>query len=124
MRDLALGFFDKFKGADTVLLLCSHAGVAESRGLLVSAPRSPLAIHKDAEVAANHPVQLFAAPAPINGAGFTWLASADRLAKIDASLNSLALEPNGHQYFELAHVEARLMVSLNEYDASWWSANA
>jgi hypothetical protein len=124
MNDLALGFFRDFKGADTVLLVCSKSGGANLRELLASPPDAPIAIHSVAEVAPNHRAALFVAADVTDRAGFTWLAGPDTLPSVHASLDSLALASNGHRYFDLAGVDAQLLVSLNEYDSWWWSTNA
>jgi hypothetical protein len=124
MRDLALGLFPGFKGADTVLLICSGLGVTKLRELLASPPSFPLPLHAHAEVASNHPVTLFAAANVPDHCGPVWLADAAGLPKIHAGLDSLASARNGHEYFDLANSDAQLIVSLNEYDASWWAANA
>jgi hypothetical protein len=124
MHDLAIGFFHDFRGADTVLLACSTAGVAKLRGLLASPPAVPLALHSFAEVAKNHPAALFASADAANPGRFTWLAGSDALPNVHVALNSLALAQHGHQYFDLVGVETKLLVALNEYDSSWWSTNA
>jgi hypothetical protein len=123
VRNLAIGVFRDFHESDTVLLLCSLAGVAHLRQLLHSAPISPIAIHAHAEVARNHPVLLFAAPVA-SDTGFTWLVSADQLQNIDGLLCSLVSPRGGHQYFDIVGSKAQLMVSVNEYDAKWWAAYA
>ena len=124
VADIGIGFFEGFKGGDTVLVACSDDGLRRLRDLLASSPGGLLPLHQFGEVAPNHPAQLFVAPAQVHEDGFVWSVSLNDAVRVHDALSSLAQSGHGHRYFELANSDAQLVVSLNEYDASWWLSNA
>ena len=124
MSDIGIGFFENFKGCDAVLVACSDDGLRRLRGLLASPPEGLLPLHEFAEVAPNHPAQLFVGPARASDHSFVWPVSPSNVAHVHAALSSLSQSAHGHHYFGLANSDTRLVVSLNEYDASWWLSNA
>jgi len=124
VSDIGIGFFENFKGGDAVLVTCSDDGLRRLRGLLASPPQGLLPLHQFAEVMPNHPTQLFVGPARAYEHGFVWPVSSSNVAQVHDALFSLSQSAHGHQYFDLANSHAQLIVSLNEYDASWWLSNA
>ena len=121
---LRLGFFPQLKGNDAVLL----DGAATEIALLIvrlgefTASAEPeLPIHGFADVSPRHPVRLFASRTGRGiGAGFRWLCSAAEITAIQEKLGGLSASGCGHQYFNLMGSSAQLIVSVGEYDESWW----
>jgi hypothetical protein len=121
---LRIGFFSQFNYGDIVLLV----GTAEDiRNLLIQlrqfsrSSESHLPVHKLAAVSSSHPAQLFAVRSLTpSGSDFRWLCSGIELSAIEEKLGALAALGKGHHYFHLIESEAQLLVSVGEYDASWW----
>jgi len=127
--NLRLGFFENFKGTDSVLLAGSSHDIAllsASLNGFVASQESVLPIHSLASVAPNHSVELFAQRAPSSPQcqplQFHWLCSPNEYANVQGKLEALATSAHGHQYFELIGSPAQLVVSVGEYGASWWQA--
>jgi hypothetical protein len=124
---LHLGYFEKFKGADIVLLTCDPVEVTPFRGVLadVMAKGAPFAIHDLAVVSARNPVRLVLCPAaaPFRrvGGGFIWRLNHVEFATADSRLEVLGRVRAAHEYFDLDGSDVRLMVSVNEYDEVWWA---
>jgi hypothetical protein len=123
---LHLGYFENFKGADTVLLSCDPVEVPPLRGVLADAMAKgvPFAIHDLAVVSARNPARLVLCPtgAPFRGLGgeFIWQLNHVEFASVDSKLEALEHVRAAHQYFDLDDSDVRLMVSVREYDEAWW----
>jgi hypothetical protein len=123
---LHLGYFEDFKGADTVLLSCDPVEVLPLRGVLadVMAKGVPFAIHDLAIVSVRHPARLVlcpaAAPSRGVGAGFIWRLNHVEFATTDSRLEVLEQGRAAHVYFDLDGSDVQLMISVSEYDESWW----
>jgi hypothetical protein len=123
---LRLGYFENFKGADTVLLSCDLVEAPLLRGVLadVMAKGVPFAIHDLAVVTARNPARLVLCPAaaPFRGVGgeFIWRLNHVEFASVDSKLEALEHVRAAHQYFDLDRSDVRLMVSIGEYDEAWW----
>ncbi len=126
MMKLRLGFFPQFKfvGSDAVLLdgAATEISLLAARlGEFAASSESELPIHDFAIVSLRHPVQLFASRTGRGaGAGFRWLCSAAEIATVQEKLEALSASAGGHQYFNLMGSPAQLIVSVSEYDESWW----
>ena len=116
---LRLGFFERFKGVDTVLLCGDRGDIAALREkidfLSSSCAGRSVAIHELCAVSQRSPVELFALPTHSLGNGNSFAYSED----VSGKLAVLEQTTSGHQYFELANQRA-LMVSVGEYDDSFW----
>ncbi|MDR3480372.1 MAG: hypothetical protein P4L91_06615 [Burkholderiaceae bacterium] len=123
-----LGFFPDFKGSDSVLLSGDPAEITFlSRQLrqFVLSGDALLQVHNFVDVSPQYPAQLLASKL---GQGmdfaYIWPCSPDEFETIQPKLESLAMSSFGHQYFDLANSRARLIVSVGEYDKSWWQAHS
>jgi len=118
-----LGYFEDFKGQNTVLLsgLCTEIADLKSqvRGFAQSG-RNEIAIHDFAAVSSRHPVHLILSKLPTSSTGFHWVCSVVELVTVQAKLAALTRGKPGHQYFDLAQADTQLMVSVGEYDDTWW----
>jgi len=125
---LHLGFFPDFKWADSVLLTGNAHDIeslSSALGKFVEANEHQFPIHNLASVAPRHQVQLFAQRAtqeaqrskPLQ---FSWLCTSSSLSDIQAKLLALVHSGNGHQYFDLEGADTQLIVSVGEYNDSWW----
>lgn len=113
---MRIGFFPKFKNSDCVLLSGTALEITNLSAQLVDS--SVLKLHEVATVSIRHPVQLLASR-QANRAVATWVFSSADIEKLGA----LAQTGKGHQYFELTGSTATFMVSVGEYDDTWWSAH-
>lgn len=118
-----IGFFEDFKGADTVLLSISAAQAqALADQLRRFATSDQLSMRIVANVIPAHEVQLVAireARAAQDDGGFHWLCGPAEVRGISSKLESLANSAHGaHHYFELLGTEVRLLVSIGEYGIS------
>jgi hypothetical protein len=129
VTDLRLGFFEDFRGADTVLLsgtaLGIHNLVERIRRFAVSSEQE-LPIHEFAAVSADQPARLFVVRSPrtcggVGDASFTWICPPLEVEDILGKLAALGERESGHQYFDLPGSDVQLIVSVGEYDALWWS---
>ena len=126
-----IGFFQNFKGTDSVLLECTAEEIEDiSNQLETSSIKSghKLAIHELATVSQHNPAQLFvlfsnAQPMHHANGAFYWLCAGDELMNIKDRLKFLSSTGAGHQYFALAGSSAQLIVSVGEYGESWWAQN-
>jgi hypothetical protein len=131
MGDLKLGYFEDFKGSDSVLMATSSEGVRsliQRLRLFAISGDNELPLHQLAWVAPGHEVELYAVRSPrpsgVSSRGrFDLLCSSSALEDISAKLSSLATRAPGHQYFTLLDSEAQLIVSVGEYDGSFWSTD-
>ena len=113
---LRLGFFERFKGSDTVLLCGNAEDIAALRQRLahLASPASEdtVAVHELCSVSAKNPAQLFALSGA-TGNGFVY----DQ--DVSAKLAVLEQAVSGHQYFDLPNNRV-LLVSVGEYDDRFW----
>jgi hypothetical protein len=138
---LRLGYFEAFKGRDSVLLHGTPSDIASLLSRLrqfVESAEASLPIHEFPEVAPNHPVQLHAmrgtSSSPImisslSEKSFCWDCTSDWEATqgmlenlIDPSHkpDSRAL-PGFHQFFDLDLPAKQMVVAVDEYDEQWWA---
>jgi hypothetical protein len=114
-----LGFFEHFKGADTLLLSATAQEVANLAKQLqgfASSPQPSLQI--EAAAIPGHPAQLTAVREPRaagDGREFRWLCGPAEVAEVSSKLNTLAGVGAGHQYFALHGSGVQLLVSIGEY---------
>jgi hypothetical protein len=121
---LRLGFFQNFKSSDAVLV----AGTTEDISSLSSklsqlnhSTNTELAIHQLAVVSTKYPVKLFVTQSnSSSNSGFYWLCTSPELNNILPKLAALISSGNGHQYFKLAGSNVQLIISVGEYNESWW----
>lgn len=120
MTRAGLGFFEQFKGADTVLLSTDSAGVRElARELEQFAASETAALRIPVMPIPGHEADLVAVREvhADGSARFRWLCGPSEVSDIVQKLNSLANSKQGHQYFELVGSKVQLMVSVGEYRA-------
>ena len=125
---LQLGFFPQFKDADAVLLSGTASDIANlsaQLGVFVASADPSFSIHNLAQVSARNPTRLFVSRLPQSPAlEFLWLCPPSELDSIRGKLSALANSGSGHQYFNLAGSSTDLIVSVGEYDESWWQRAA
>ncbi|MFN0315074.1 MAG: hypothetical protein ACKVQA_08555 [Burkholderiales bacterium] len=129
VADLRLGFFEDFKGADTVLLSGSVLGIRNLVGRIrafAASSEQELPIHEFAAVSAHQPAKLFVVRTPrtSGGAGnasFAWVCPPLEIEDVLGMLSAIAERGLGHHYFDLLASEVQLIVSVGEYDDPWWS---
>ena len=124
MIDLGIGFFKAFKDRNTVLVSCTDTGLIRLRNLLSDPLQTSIPLHQYAEIAPHYPTTLFVTLDQTSGDGFIWTISESSRPHVLAALSTLAQSSQGHRYFDLANSGTQLMISLNEYDSSWWAVNA
>ena len=117
-----LGFFEQFKGADTVLLSTNQGELLEmaerlerfasSRVLFLEIEAVPISGHE------AHLVAVRESHAPANQRQFHWLCGPRDIPEILEKLRHLAKSTRGHQYFDLLGTNAQLLVSVGEYRAN------
>jgi hypothetical protein len=128
---LRLGLFDNFKPENNRTILLSGDG--RDMGTLValldpvlSGRQESVTLHDRISVTPNHPVKIFAVrslPEKPTTGEFFLLCSADLSLEIRDKIEPLMNAQDGHQYFDLAHKAGTLMVSVGEYDDSWWTTH-
>jgi hypothetical protein len=124
---MRLGYFEDFKGSHTVLLSCSAREVAELRLALRNAMDSnkALAVHQMSDVQVRKQTRLFlgTASAPSIDGSFALRLDRTEFENVDSMLEALEGASAGHQYFSLPG-EITLMLSVGEYDDSWWDRHS
>jgi len=125
---LRIVFFPKFKNDNSVLLAADTEGVHVLLDAIAKAAANPGAavpLHELARVSAKHPASLYVAvnakavcSAPAN----TYYLDVSGNARLDVVglLKPLLESPRGHQFFDLKPKPTVLVVSVGEYDGSWW----
>jgi hypothetical protein len=127
---MRLGYFEEFKGSDTVLLACDGGEIGVLRASLSrSIPHgSVVAIHDLAKVSDRYPARLFVCPktATVDATSrdFVWRLSDNEYSDFDSKLEVLESVIAGHQYFPLPGTPSTLMVSVGEYSDQWWQHDA
>ena len=123
-----LGYFPRFKGADSVLL---HGTSLQINALVprlyefLAFSRDEWAVHEHALVSRRCPTRLFASRMGMsNRTGYRWRCSPAQLPSIQSILQALSVSGSGHRRFELAGSTAQLIISAGEYPDAWWHANA
>jgi len=117
------GYFNNFKGANTVLLSGLYTEIADLNAQVrtfAQSERTEIALHDFATVSSRHPAHLILSKQPTSSAGFHWVCSIVELVTVQAKLSPLILGEPGHQYFDLVQADTQLMVSVGEYDDTWW----
>jgi len=125
---LRIGFFPRFKNADSVLLAADAEGVQVLIDSIAKAAANPdraVPVHELAQVSAKHPASLYVA-ANANAArsvpANTYHLDLSGNARLDAVglLEPLLKSARGHQFFDLNPKPTVLIVSVGEYDEAWW----
>jgi hypothetical protein len=113
-----LGFFEQFKGADTVLLAPTPQEVAAlAHQLQQFAQSSATSLQIDAEPIPEHVTHLTVVrelETPAHPSGFRWLCGPAQALDIAGKLTALAAASSGHQYFELLGSRVQLLISVGE----------
>lgn len=124
---LRIGFFPNFKNADSVLLAADAEGIRILLDAIAKATANPtyaVPVHELAYVSAKHPAFLYVAvnakaarSVPVS-TYYLDVSGSARL-NVEGLLEPLITSSAIHQFFDLVprHV---LVVSVGEYDASWW----
>ena len=113
-----IGFFEQFKGADTVLVsTTAEDAAALAVELERFAQSQAAAVEVSAAPVPGHEAKLMAVrePRASSDREFRWLCGRFEVPQIIAKLKSLATAGAGHQYFELCGSPVQLMVSVGEY---------
>lgn len=126
---MRLGFFPSFKDCDSVLLAADTDGVRallSAIGSAVANPGDSVPVHDIAQVSVKHPALLYIAGTPkaIRSApADTYYLDVSGSARlnIESLLEPLLTATSGHQYFDLVPKSFTLVVSVGEYDSSWWA---
>ena len=128
---LRLGLFDNFKPDYTQTILLS--GHREDMELLMallspvlSGRQESVALHDRVLMAPNHRVKVFALralPEKQNADEFFLLCSNELGLEIRDKIKPLMAVNTGHQYFDLTGKKGVLMISVGEYDDSWWTTH-
>ena len=128
MASIRIGFFEDFKGADTLLLDVDHEGLKALIAWLQTATfsGSGIAIRQcpGALVQSGLHINLSRAPTDRGlvrtaGTEFVWQRSEEGWAEV---LVKLAAMDSGacHQYLEGPSDDVQVMASIGEYGDSWW----
>ena len=126
---LRLGFFPNFKGSDSVLLAADTDGVRALLDAISSAAANPgdsVPVHDIAQVSVKYPVLLYVAgtsKALRSAPAHTYYLDVSGSARLNVEglLEPLLTATSGHQYFDLMPKHVALVVSVGEYDSSWWA---
>jgi hypothetical protein len=128
VASIRIGFFEDFKGADTLLLDVDQEGLkaliawlqtAASSGRRIAISHCP-----DALVQSGLQIDLSRGPndrglVRTAGTEFVWQRSEEGWAEV---IDKLAAMESGacHQYLEGPTDDVRVMASIGEYGESWW----
>ncbi|MCA1560660.1 MAG: hypothetical protein LC808_40735 [Actinobacteria bacterium] len=131
MASIRVGFFEDFKGADTLLLDVDHEGLnaliawlqtAASSGQKIALEHCPGAV-----VQSGLYVDLSCAPNDTGlvrseGTEFVWQRSEEGWVEV---IDKLAAMENGacHQYLEGPSDDVQVIASIGEYGDSWWRSH-
>lgn len=119
-----MGFFNEFKGGDSVLLEGKPTEIIELAGLLarfVKSNEESLSVHALTFVKTHNFVELTVTrKIPKEGTGFWLLCARENLPSINGMLAKLAQIGRGHQYFDLSPKGTQLVVSCGEYGSNFW----
>jgi hypothetical protein len=129
---IRLGYFENFKGADTILVCGDEDGLqwlADNLRTLEDSNAKPVNLHLLPFAQVCQGVQLTANPVDREfgvrriGAepSFSWHHSEEGWLESAEKIEVVARGSHGHCYLgETAAGEARVMVSKDEYDEAWW----
>jgi hypothetical protein len=125
---LRIGFFPRFKNADSILLAADAEGVQVLLDTIAKAVANPdraVPVHELALVSAKHPASLYFAVnanAARSVAATTYHLDVSGNARLDVEglLEPLLKSSRGHQCFDLNPKPTVLVVSVGEYDDAWW----
>ena len=125
---LHIGFFPNFKNADSVLLASDAEGIQAFLDAIARATANPseaIPLHKLARVSAKHPASLYVAvnaqavrSVPANT--YYLDVSGNAGLNVVGLLERLTESSPGPQFFDLNPKPNVLVVSVGEYDGSWW----
>ena len=113
-----IGFFEDFKGSDTVLLsITAPQASILARELETFAASGSRSLTIESDEIPGHRTTLVAVRecGSGEGNGFRWLCGPAQVVEVAAKLRALGNARKGHHYFELCHSSAQLMVSVGEY---------
>ena len=122
MNNLKMGFFEYFKGSNTVLLEGGPIDISQlieriDKFLISSAEE--LSVNSFATVSQTHPAKLFIRKSiPEKENGYYWIINVDDWKRIKNML--VLLRPPSHQYFILSTQNTQLLISTGEYGEEWW----
>jgi hypothetical protein len=125
---LHLGLFPGFRDLNAVLLAADSEGITtlfEALTRTMANATKPVAIHEIASVAHKYPVRLFltgdrAIPSVVPPNTYHWVVTEESTRTVMGLLEVFRGTTAGHQYFDLVPSAASLIVSVGEYDDSWW----
>ena len=128
MAFIRIGFFEGFKGADTLLLDIDHDGlqslIAWLRVVTAAGRNTTIGDCPGAVVQSGLHVEVLGAAndeglVRISGRQFAWRRSEDGWAEIIDKL--AAMGPGDcHQYLDGPHDGVQVMASIGEYGDAWW----
>jgi hypothetical protein len=128
MASIRIGFFEDFKGADTLLIDVDYEGLnaliawlqtatsSSRRVTITSCPGAVVqtGLHLDLSHAPNDTGLVRTA-----GTEFVWLRSEEGWADVIDKLAAMESGPC-HQYLEGPSDDVQVMASIGEYGDSWW----
>jgi len=128
MASIRVGFFEDFKGADTLLLDVEHEGlnalIALLQAVASSGRRMKISACPGSVVQSGVAVDLLRTVGDTglvraSGTEFVWHRSEDGWAEV---IEKLAAMRTGacHQYLDGPRDAVRIMVSIGEYGDAWW----
>lgn len=122
---MRLGYFEGFKGVNSVLVSLDPADISQVRLALKAAMTGArVALHDLADVSRRYPAHVFICRDEVATAAeeghFLWVMGDEQRADADSMLEALEHCESGHQCFQLLPVGVELMISVGEYDGAWW----
>ena len=123
---LDIGYFEEFKGRDTLLIAGEPAEIRSLARALESFAASeqqsfvlPLRGYRVGGA------QLRLTKDPLGGdSQESWLVTSSEVSRVVEQLHAVAHGAPAHQYFELVGSGTQLMVAAGEYPSEWWQAQA
>jgi len=128
MASIRVGFFEDFKGADTLLLDVDREGLSTliawlqttmSSGRKMAISHCPGAVVQSGLHVDLSCVTSETALVRISGTEFVWQLSAEGWAEVIDKLAAMESEAC-HQYLEGPTDDVQVMASIGEYGDSWW----
>jgi hypothetical protein len=123
-----VGYFEDFKGSNTLLLDGDVEGLdelARSLNALAVGEREVVAVHSLSPVSAQHQVELHAHRSERDvglsrtANGFQWRRSSDGWAAVVEQILAVKHQGRCHQYLDGPSDEVQVMVSSGEYGDPW-----
>ena len=125
---MRIGYFNYFKGENTVLLDCDSSEIVVLKERLkkfTSSTDQSMLVQGSRNTREKKSVELFLVASAISaksekGTAFSWLCTRNEVTEIMAMLSSLIGISSGHHYIELLEPNTQLIISTGEYGDSWW----